>query len=68
MAAVVNRSLGLLRHGAVGRRTLWVDAATAFRSLARSVMPQRPTFHASGVSEEWLRCNAIESAKHVDDR
>jgi hypothetical protein len=68
MVAVVSRSVGLLREGAVGLRTLWVDAVTAFRSLAGPVMRQRPRLHASGVSGEWLRCNAIESAKHVDDR
>jgi len=68
MVTVVNRSLGLLQHRALGLRTLWTEATAAFRSLAGWVTPTRQTVYGSGVSSEWLRCNAIESAKHFDDR
>ena len=67
MVTVGNRSPELLGRRALGVRTLWVDATSAFRDLARWVALNRHTGYGLGVSPEWLRCYEIESAKHVDD-
>jgi len=68
MLIMVGRSAGLGQLVAVFALALWSGAAAAFQHLAGWVTPQRRTVHASGVSDEWLRCHAIESAKHRYDR
>lgn len=68
MVATVNHYLDLLQHGGLGLRTLWLEAAAAFASARARGHSRRPTTCSSGVSREWLRAHAIESAKHSGDR
>jgi hypothetical protein len=68
MATLVNRSLDLTRNGATATRTLWMGFGAAFRHVAGMVTRQRRKVYASGLSDAWLRCNEIESAKHVGER
>lgn len=57
-----------LRPGArEAMRALWKDITKASRHLAWPETRRRRAVHAGGVSPAWLRANAIESAKHVDD-
>jgi hypothetical protein len=57
----------LLPGARVALRALWQDVSKASRYLAWPGAPTRPAVHAGGVSAEWLRTHAVESAKHVDD-
>ena len=66
MATMIDRTPGPTVRGMRWMRPLWTGATSLVRRLANRIMPPRPTADVCGVSGQWLRCHAIESAKHVD--
>jgi hypothetical protein len=57
----------LLPGAGVAMRALWTDLAKASRHVPWPETPLRRLGQAGGVSSDWLRTHAIESAKHLDD-
>ena len=67
MVTTAGSSLAPKPHGMIGIRILRTRMTAAFRYLAREKTFQHRKVYASGISTGWLRCYAIESAKHIDD-
>jgi hypothetical protein len=66
MATIIDRPVEPAERGMREMQPRWAGATSLVRRLANRLMPPRPAADACGVTGHWLRCHAIESAKHVD--